>query len=158
MDLVTLALAKNYSDSHTGGAFPSAFDTTHTLVQFGQSVINYSGFKAGTSWHGGLQCQDLPCGMIQCECIVTALRDKTSFPRNIAVIELFSSEVPPFYWSYNTDSYNRGTGNDDWKFIPCIDKSKFPTDATTSNTCTVKCRKVSYGSGREGWEFYVVKD
>jgi len=158
MDLVTLALAKKYTDEHSGGAFPTEFNTTGTLLEFGQSVIGYSGFKAGTSWHGGLGCSDLPCGMTQCECIVTALRDTTTFARNIAVIEIFSSEVPPFYWSYNTDSYNRGTGKDDWKYVASIDESLFPTDATTSNTCTVKCRKVSYGGGREGWEFYVVKD
>lgn len=155
MDLVTLALAKKYTDKHSGGAFPTDFNTRGTLLEFGQSVINYSGFKSGTSWHGGLNCTDLPCNMRQCECIVTALRDKSDFVRNIAVIEIFSSEVAPFYWSYNTDSYDRGTGRDDWKFIPCIDKSKFPAEPGASDVYTVKCKKSEV---YDGWEFYIVKD
>lgn len=137
--------------------FPEEFVTNKTLKEFGQSIVNYAGFATGCTWFGGIECTDLPGNMIQVECKVTALRDKITWARNIACVEIYSSEVAPFYWHYNTDSWSEGTGIDDWKYVASIDGSKFSSTASIGDDYLVKVKKVSAAAGSTGWEFYTEK-
>jgi len=142
-ELISLKIGDKVYQNLNYHPFPEEFkkDYQYTLKEFGQSIVNYAGFATGCVWFGGIQNKDLPGNMMQCECKVTAIRDKTDFVRNIAIVEIFSSNMAPYYWHYNTDSWEEGTGIDDWKYSASIDGSKFDKSATESDTYNVKVKK-----------------
>lgn len=127
--------------------FPDEFVTNQTTYDFGQSVLNYEGFKAGTAWLGELRCTDLPTDLNNVECIVTGLTD------GIALLQLSSSNRSPYHWEYNTASYG-STSHDGWKLVITLTESDMPTGATAAGTYTVKMDF----DGTNLYNFKLVKD